>query len=243
MNNSSLSYWLTLAVVLAASYGGYKWYQVEQSRPDGGIELRDAPPLEEFELTERSGEPFRSADMKGKVWAVTFFFSTCPGSCKRLNANIKFLNSREALKDVTWVSISVDPQTDTLPVLRDYADSLGADPDRWLFARGTLPYVRRVGRDILGVDDISYQGHKDYVVLIGRDGSVRGIYDAGRYSELDRIEKKIVELLVEAPPADAAEANEPAAPSAGDADATTDANVDAADAAATPAYPQRETAT
>lgn len=211
MNNSSLPYWLTLAVLLAAAYGGFKWYQVEHARPRGGIELADAPPLEEFELTERSGEPFRSADMKGKVWAVTFFFSTCTGSCKQLNANLKYLNDQEDIEDVTWVSITVDPQTDTLEALRAYADSYNADPQRWLFVRGDLAYVRRIGRDILGIDDISYQGHKDYAVLIGRDGTVRGIYDAGRYSELERIEKKLVELLAEAPPAGTAVEATPAA--------------------------------
>ena len=210
MNNSALPYWLTLLVVLAAAYGGYKWYQVEQARPSGGIELADLPPLEEFELTERSGEPFRSADMRGKVWAVTFFFSTCPGSCKRLNANIKYLNSLEDIKDVTWVSISVDPQTDTLPVLQEYAKSLNADPEQWLFTRGELAYVRRIGKDILGVDDIGYQGHKDFAVLIDKAGTVRGIYDAGRYSELERIEKKLVELLAEAPPAEEPAETDPA---------------------------------
>ncbi|MBX3432905.1 MAG: SCO family protein [Pirellulales bacterium] len=200
MNNSTLPYWLTLLVALAASYGGYKWYQVEQARPSGGVELANLPPLQQFELTERSGETFRSAEMRGKVWAVSFFFTTCPGSCKRLNTNIKYLHSRPTLADVTFVSISVDPQTDSVPVLAEYAKSMNADPQQWLFVRGEMSYVRRVGRDVLQVDDVSYQGHRDFLVLVDRAGTIRGAYDAGRYSELERIEKKLVELLAEAPP-------------------------------------------
>ena len=88
MNNTALPYWLALMVLLGASYGGWKWWQVQQfqaSREVGGVEF-EGPPLEEFELTERSGQPFRSRDMRGKVWVTTFFFATCPGTCPRLNA-------------------------------------------------------------------------------------------------------------------------------------------------------------
>ena len=102
MNNSALPYWLALMVLLAATYGGWKWWQVEQFRSQqagGGLEF-DGPPLEQFELTERSGKPFRSRDMRGNVWVTTFFFATCPGTCPRLNANIKHLNSLEELEDV-----------------------------------------------------------------------------------------------------------------------------------------------
>ena len=60
--------------------------------------------------------------MLGKVWVTTFFFATCPGNCERLNSSIRHLNSLEELKDVTWLSITVDPNTDTLPELQKYAD-------------------------------------------------------------------------------------------------------------------------
>ena len=102
------------------------------------------PPLTEFELTERSGKPFRSADMRGKVWVATYFFTTCPGNCLRLNQNIQLMHNMPELKDVTWVSITCDPDNDTLEALRDYADRWQADPKRWLFCRADLDYTQRV---------------------------------------------------------------------------------------------------
>ena len=86
------------------------------------------PPLTDFELTERSGKPFRSADMKGKVWVATYFFTTCPGSCIRLNQNIKFMHNLPELKDVTWVSITCDPDNDTVEALAEYARPLESRP-------------------------------------------------------------------------------------------------------------------
>ena len=198
MNHTSLPYWLALLVLLGASYGGWKWWQVQQfqaSREVGGIEF-EGPPLEEFELTERSGQPFRSRDMLGRVWVTTFFFATCPGTCPRLNANIKHLNTLEELKDVTWVSITVDPDTDTLAKLREYAERFSADPERWLFCRGDFNYVRRIGQDFMNVE-ISWRGHEDYAVVIDREGNIRGLYNPNRLSQLEKLRVLILRCLEE----------------------------------------------
>ena len=206
MNNTALPYWLALMVLLGASYGGWKWWQVQKfqaGREVGGLEF-EGPPLEEFELIERSGQPFRSRDMLGKVWVTTFFFATCQGTCPRLNANIQHFNTLEELQDVTWVSITVDPDTDTLPKLREYAERFSADPERWLFCRGDFNYVRRIGQDFMNVD-ISWRGHKDYAVVIDREGKIRGMYDAYRLSQLEKLRVLLLKCLEEDGPTSDAE--------------------------------------
>ncbi len=163
----------------AALYGAFKWRQVEQAGVQGTLTVAgDIPTLHEFELTERSGKPFRSADMKGKVWVATFFFATCQGSCSRLNANIKSLTEIEDIHDATWVSITVDPQTDALPVLREYADRLKADPERWLFCRGEFGYVKRIADDVLKVGGVTYKSHNDFAVVVDKHGKVAGMFNA-----------------------------------------------------------------
>jgi protein SCO1/2 len=201
MNNSSLPYWLSLMVLFVGSYGGWKWYQVQQyeaSRDLGGVTF-DGPPLEEFELTERSGEPFRSADMQGKVWVTTFFFASCPGQCPRLNANVKRLHDLPELENVTWVSITVDPDNDTLPVLRDYADRYQADPKRWLFCRGEFDYIKQVGEQIMKLE-VTWRGHKDYAIVIDRTGKVRGMFDATSMTQSEKLRQLLVKCLDEKAP-------------------------------------------
>lgn len=203
MNNPNLPIWLALMVLVAAGYGAWKWWQVEQFRESqavGGLVIEDGPPLEQFELTERSGKPFRSKDMKGKVWVTTFFFSTCAGSCPRLNASVKYMNSLEELKDVTWVSISVDPTNDTLPRLNEYADSYSADPNRWLFCRGDFNYVRRVGEDFMKVP-VMHKDHNDKGIVIDKHGKIRYWHDnMTRLSDLERLKKILLECLEEEGP-------------------------------------------
>lgn len=198
MKATTVPYFLTVLILIGAAFGVWKWWQVEQYRKQqfsGGIQ-HTGPPLQEFELTESSGKPFRSEDMRGKVWVTSLFFSTCPGSCKKLNANIKQFHDRDDLKDVTWVSISVDPVTDTPPVLRAYAESLNADPERWLFCRGDFAYVKRIGQDILGLP-VLWKDHNDYGVVIDKAGHVRGAYDINRTSHHKRLINLIKECLAE----------------------------------------------
>jgi protein SCO1/2 len=191
MKSSSLPYWLAFAVTLVAIYGGYKVYQTENARPTGGVTAR-LPRLQEFELTDQSGQPFRSADMKGKVWVASFFFSTCPASCARLNANIKYLTTLEELADVTWISVTVDPETDSEAVLTAYAENLNADLSRWHFCRSDdFAYIKRVAEDVLTVGGVAYKGHNDYVVVVDRNGKIAGLLNG--YKADDQV--KIVELL------------------------------------------------
>jgi protein SCO1/2 len=214
MNNSTLPYWLTFAVLLAALYGGFKWYQVERYHSAGAnaIETLNLPPLSDFELTERSGKPFRSAEMKGKVWVVSFFFASCTGTCSRLNANISHLSKLPETQGATWVSITVDPVNDTLPVLRAYADRHAADPDNWLFCRhNDFNYIKRLADDVLHVG-VMYQGHKDYAVIVDGNGKIVDMFNATSNNDSKRGIEVIKRCLAEERKPESSKADAVAAP-------------------------------
>jgi cytochrome oxidase Cu insertion factor (SCO1/SenC/PrrC family) len=200
---STLPCFLCFIVVFAMVYGGWKWWQVWQYDQAGGEAIPAGvigPPLKEFQLTERSGKPFRSREMRGHVWVATYFFTSCPGQCLRLNANIQVLNADQTLKDVTWVSISCDPDTDTLEALRTYADRFQADPQRWLFCRGDLDYVKRVAK---GMDlYLSLKGHQDVAIVIDKNGKMRGTFDGTSESQCNRLRARLLECLAEKPATD-----------------------------------------
>lgn len=196
-------YLLSVAVVVLGGYLGLRWWQVESRTwtPADAIAASDiGPPLLEFELTERNGQPFRSADMRGRVWVASYFFTTCPGACVQLNQNIKTFHNDPDLQDVTWVSITCDPDNDTLDALRQYAEHYQADPQRWLFCRGELDYIKQVGRG-MGVE-VYRQSHKTFVVVVDRQGDIRGVYDAvGDRLAQERLKQRLRELIDEPDPA------------------------------------------
>jgi cytochrome oxidase Cu insertion factor (SCO1/SenC/PrrC family) len=200
---SLLPYALCIAVAFGMAYFGWKWWEIRQfelTRGDAIPASVIGPPLKQFELTERSGSKFSSTEMRGRVWVATYFFTSCPGQCLRLNANLQVLNAMPELKDITWVSISCDPDTDTLEALRAYADRFQADPKRWLFCRGELDYVKRVAKG-MGLY-LSLKGHQDIAIVIDKTGKIRGVFDATSESQCTRLKDKLLECMAEKAPND-----------------------------------------
>jgi cytochrome oxidase Cu insertion factor (SCO1/SenC/PrrC family) len=201
--SSPLPFVLAAAVLIAMLYGGYKWYQVRQFEVARANDLpasRLRMPLTNFELTERSGETFRSADMRGKVWVASYFFSSCMGTCQRLNENIARMNARPELADVNWVSITCDPDNDTLPALRDYANKFHADAERWLFCRGDFETTKEIARGMNLA--LAMKMHADHAVVIDRSGTIRGYFDATSTQQCDRMRVLLGECLAERPTTD-----------------------------------------
>lgn len=204
MNSTALPFWIAGAVLLAGLYGGWRLWQSEAHRYDQSLgtikfDEAEAEPLDNFELTRSTGEPFRSEEMRDDVWVASFFFTTCPGSCFKLNTNIRMLQEDENLQGVKWVSITVDPVNDTPEALQRYAQDFGADPDRWYFLRGDMDYIRRIGRDLFKLG-VTYQTHQDYGVVVDRSGKVRGLFNINSNRERERMKEVLAELLSEPPP-------------------------------------------
>ena len=95
-----------------------------------------------FALTERSGRPVTDADVAGKILVVNFVFTSCSLSCRAVNDRMAEIQGLigEA-KDVQLLSLSIDPRSDTPAVLTAFADSFGADSNRWLFLTGEKPQL------------------------------------------------------------------------------------------------------
>jgi protein SCO1/2 len=98
-------------------------------------------------------------------------------------------------KDFLILSHTVDPDTDSVPTLKRYADSIGADPNKWWFLTGKKEDLYRTARESYILDDpknssknISEQFlHTQFFCLVDRDGVVRGIYDGLKKEEVDQL--------------------------------------------------------
>jgi protein SCO1/2 len=94
----------------------------------------------DVELTDQDGRKVRfySDVLKGKTVIVNAFFTTCTSVCPPMNRNMEKI--QEALgervgRDVFLVSISVDPETDTPAVIKEYSKKFHAKPG-WMFLTG-----------------------------------------------------------------------------------------------------------
>lgn len=113
--------------------------------PEDALDISPIVPLPEFTLTSQSGASFGRGDLLGKVWVVDFMFTSCPSVCPMLSARMAEVAKRYARDpDVRFLSISVDPVTDTPAVLTAYATRFGADPARWTWLTGEEKNVQQV---------------------------------------------------------------------------------------------------
>src|SRR5206468_444910 len=112
-----------------------------------------------------------------------FIFTKCAGTCPTMSHEMAGLASDASLKDVRFVSISVDPDNDTPAVLRDYAKKYGADAARWTFLTGTRDAVRTLAKTgfKLPVEEQKDAAmpilHSSDFVLLDREGRIRGAFD------------------------------------------------------------------
>lgn len=107
--------------------------------PAGGTDLEQLGvygqvPL--FLLVERSGRRVGLDDLRGVVWVADFIYTECTETCPTQSLQFAQLQQEfEGVKDLRLVSITVDPEHDTLEVLRRYAERYRAG-DRWWLLTG-----------------------------------------------------------------------------------------------------------
>src|SRR5438874_13604100 len=179
--------------------------------PMGALLLRqsvapDLPMLGDlpaFSLIAEDGKPFAKEDLLGKVWIADFVFTSCADACPRLQSKMKKLQDRlippEQGGGIGLLSISVDPERDTPEKLKQYAEIFGARRGLWRSLTGPQQEVERTvvrgfhtamgkvpreGADPrLAAFDIM---HGERLVLVDRQGRIRGFYDADDQDRLLR---------------------------------------------------------
>lgn len=209
MNHGAARMWALLLLVIVAAYGGWSTYRHfggESSTPS--VYIGEAVPDTETKRTtptppsgykdlrffERNGDEFKFKEMDGKLWVASFFFTACPGECKILNNEIAKLQHEYRDRDVTFVSITCDPENDTLEALRKYANFYSADPKKWLFVRGDADYTTFLGLTRFKVNVVK-KSHSDRMILIRHDGVIEDYYSGKQPSDMLKLRKALDRLL------------------------------------------------
>ncbi len=156
-------------------------------------------PLPPFALQSDKDEPLNRESLLGNVWITDFIFTSCAGPCPEMTRSMAALAERLALySDVRFVSISVDPETDTPAVLSAYGAKFGADPARWDFLTGTPEEIQALaveGFKVGSIDDPVI--HSTKFCLVDKSGQVRGYYTGTDEAEIDALVAAVHQLIKE----------------------------------------------
>ena len=161
------------------------------------------PKIPAFQYLNQDSVMIRSKEMKGKVWIANFFFSNCPSICPPMISQMKRLNTltTDINKHLQFMSFSIDPTRDTPTRLRTYIKENGINTANWQFFTGDEAATHRLGIKhflVYAADEAAAPGgfaHSDGLVLVDREGYVRGIYHGTKTDEVDQLNKDIRKLL------------------------------------------------
>ena len=154
------------------------------------------------------GEPVAlNAGLEGKVLAVDAFFIGCTEICPRLSNNMALLQRvfRRTAKQrndtsVHLISITTQPETDSVPRMRAYADSYKANSDHWWFVqagpKATADYLRDELK-LTGDEPGKSLMHSPTIVLLDKKRHIRGYYNGLDSAEVKKCADDIVLLSIE----------------------------------------------
>lgn len=201
-----LAIFLLLVVLPTASYFFLR----------SGVEARDLRYVDPFayqneagdtirpEFTDQRGDTLRSPMLEGKLKLSSFLFYRCNrftycDSIPYFKQRIQHHFRDEP--DLQLLTYTIDPAHDTTAILKTWANAWNADSDKWHFVRGRQAHTYQI---ILG----EYFGEVKYadgdptlmqpdrkVVLVGRDGMIKGYYKLENEDDLEQVITAIQELL------------------------------------------------
>ena len=134
---------LGIVIALAAVVGLGSWFMATAlSHRDElhGIQPDKPRQLENFSLTDRTGRTVTRRELDGKILAVSFLFTSCSLTCPEVSRHMAEIQRLTADQpDVRLLSLTVDPRTDTPPVLARWGARFDADTNRWWLLTGDKP--------------------------------------------------------------------------------------------------------
>ena len=180
-------------------------------RADGGPADTVFATVPAFRVVDQAGQVITNKTFAGRAYVADFFFATCPGICPKMQGELLKVYQKYATDPrIVFLSHTIDPAHDSIPVLRDYAQRLGiTDAARWHFAttgahgeptaKDTVFQLARAYFTAAMPDKQAPGGfaHNGTFALVDDQGHIRGLYDSLNPTEVARLITELPMLLAE----------------------------------------------
>ena len=155
-----------------------------------------------FSFVNQDGESITEKSVRNRVTVVEYFFTSCPSICPVMNANLKEVYEKFKTNPAFMIlSHTVDPERDSVTVLKKYAARYDAESPGWQFLTGSKDSLyQRASKDyLLAVEDSSNSSfiHTQYAALLDKKRQIRGFYDLTNKENVGKMNVGIQLLLKE----------------------------------------------
>ena len=169
---------------------------------DGPYVPWDAMKLVDFTLTDQTGSTVTLGDLKGRPWVASFIFTHCAMACPKMMGHLAELRQRLREVDVMFVTITVDPERDTVERLAQYGEVYGVDPENWLLLTGPEQEIYRLirqGFKVSAWEDTRNDrmagfefAHSMKLIHVDANGQIVGQYDSTAEQERRSLQRVLL---------------------------------------------------
>ena len=163
--------------------------------------------IKPFSFIDQDGRTVTEHNLQGKVAVVEYFFTTCKGICPRMHSSmLNVYNEFKDEPDFMILAHTVQPEIDSVPRLKFYADSMKIDTKKWTLVTGRKDSLYNIARISYLLDDPKNSVekledqfiHTQFFALVDKNGNVRGgVYDALKADEMTKLSRDVKNLLKE----------------------------------------------
>ena len=143
-----------------------------------------------IKLVNQLGDTISLYDIRNKTIVIDLFFTRCASICPRLTRSM--LKLQESFKTggearlkvdtsvVQFISLSIDPENDSIQKLKKYADNFGINPDNWWLLTGNRDSIYKFIFEELRIDKLSKEpvdkdfAHTSRFALLDKNYQMRG---------------------------------------------------------------------
>lgn len=162
------------------------------------------PVVADFSFIDQDSNRVTNQTFANKIYVADFIFLSCPTICPVMTKEMTNVYTAFASDArVVFLSHTIDPERDTVPRLKTFADNLGVSSKRWHFVTGNKDSIYTIASksyfSAAYPDSTSPGGftHSGGFLLIDKNRHIRGVYNALKPDETKRLINDIQILLKE----------------------------------------------
>lgn len=157
-----------------------------------------------FRLVNQDSAVVSNNTVRDKIYVADFFFTSCRTICPVMKTQMhRVYKEIEDDPEVLIISHTIDPEYDTVGLLKDFAERLGVESDKWHFLTGNKDSIYYLAQTSYFVTAMEAEAepdgfiHSGAFLLIDKRGRIRGKYDGTNESEVDQLLRDIETLKKE----------------------------------------------
>ena len=160
--------------------------------------------VKNISFTNQLGQQVDLDQLHGKILVIDFFFTRCPSICPGMTRSMKKLQQSFVKNDsiVQFISISVDPEHDSIQQLRKFADRFEINHDSWWMVTGNKKEIYDFALNELkaSIADVHVDTafiHTENFFLLDSNRIVRGWYNGFDTVKQAQLARDIPTLMLE----------------------------------------------